>query len=92
MAGEQPSTEAEPGALTVGPVDRTSGTIDRERIQLDRAPALRGFAMGDHRIAWTTLPGPGGTSEVRLLVWTEDGRSRGIIRTTPGGNDTLPAL
>ena len=92
-AGQPPSRGVEPGALTVGAVDRETGHVDRERIQLDRAPAARGFALGDHRIAWETLPEPGAPSEVRLLVWTDDGRDRGIIRTTPGsGIDTLPAF
>ncbi|HKY89289.1 MAG TPA: zf-HC2 domain-containing protein [Candidatus Limnocylindrales bacterium] len=92
-AGEPPSPGEERGALTVGAVDRETGRVDRDRIQLDRAPAGRGFALGDHRIAWVTLPEPGGSSEVRLLVWTEDGRNRGVIRSTPGGgSDTLPAL
>ena len=91
-AAEPPSTAPEPGALTVGAVDLATGRIDPERIELDRAPAVRGFALGDHRIAWATLPGPDGTSEVLLLAWSENGRNRGIIRTTPGGNDTLPAL
>ena len=92
-AGEPPSPGQERGALTVGAVDRETGRFDRERTQLDRAPAARGFALGDHRIAWVTLPEGGGTTEVRLLVWTDDGRNRGIIRTTPrDGSDTLPAL
>lgn len=81
----------EPGSLTVAAVDRTTGRIDRSRVELDRAPAVRGFALGDDRIAWATLPGPGGTSQVRLLVWSE--RGRGVLRTEAGGgNDTLPAL
>lgn len=78
------------GTLTVGSVDRATGRLARERI-LEQAPAVRGFALGDHRIAWATLPGADGKSEVRLLVWTDSGR--GIVKTTPGGgDDTLPAL
>ena len=80
----------EAGSLTVGGVDRESGRIDPERYQLKEAPAVRGFALGDHRIAWATLAGSEGKSEVRVLVWTDTGR--GLVRTTPGGNDTLPAL
>ena len=67
-----------------------TGHVERDHI-LDRAPAVRGFALGDHRIAWATLPGTDGKSEVRLLVWTDKGR--GIVNTSPGGgNNTLPAL
>ena len=78
------------GTLTVGSVDRATGHLGREPI-LEEAPAVRGFALGDHRIAWATLPGADGKSEVRLLVWTDNGR--GIVKTTPGGgNDTLPGL
>jgi hypothetical protein len=89
-AGGHPAGRPEAGSLTVGSVDRATGRIARERI-LDGAPAVRGFALGDHRIAWATLPGTDGKSEVRLLVWTDNGR--GIVKTTPGGgNDTLPAL
>jgi hypothetical protein len=85
-----PSGNPDAGNLTVGSVDRATGRLARERI-LEQAPAVRGFALGDHRIAWATLPGADGKSEVRLLVWTDNGR--GIVKTTPGGgNDTLPAL
>jgi hypothetical protein len=89
--GETPASGPETGRLTVGAVDRASGRIDPLRTQLDGAPAVRGFDLGDHRIAWATLPDPDGTSEVRLLVWTAEGR--GLVRTIPrGGSDTLPAL
>jgi hypothetical protein len=75
----------------VGSVDRATGRIDPLKTQLDGTPAVRGFDLGDHRIAWATLPGPDGASEVRLLAWTTDGR--GLVRTTPGGaSNTLPAL
>jgi hypothetical protein len=89
--GDRRSAAApETGSLTVGAVDRSTGLIDPELYQLKEAPAVRGFALGDHRIAWATLPGADGKSEVRVLVWTETGR--GTVRTTPGGNDRLPAL
>jgi hypothetical protein len=89
-AGGHPAGKPDAGNLTLGSVDRATGRLARERI-LEQAPAVRGFALGDHRIAWATLPGADGKSEVRLLVWTDNGR--GIVKTTPGGgNDTLPAL
>jgi len=92
--GEQKSGRAaavpEAGTLTVGALDRATGRVAREPI-LDHAPAVRGFALGEGRIAWATLPGPDGKSEVRLLVWSDKGR--GIVNTTPGrGNDSLPAF
>jgi hypothetical protein len=86
-----PGGDKQPGTLTVGAVDRATGRIDPTRLELDSVPALRGFAMGDHRIAWATLPGDDGASEIRLLAWSETGR--GEIRTKPGGgHNTLPAL
>lgn len=80
----------EAGSLTVGSIDPATGGIDPERYQLKGAPAVRDFALGDHRIAWTTVADPDGKSEVRVLAWTDTGR--GLVRTTPGGNDSLPAL
>lgn len=84
------TTHPQAGSLTVGAVDRATGRMDPERMELDRAPAVRGFALGDHRIAWATVPGADGKSEVRVLVWND--RGRGLLRTTPSGNDSLPAL
>lgn len=88
-----PSLDAGPdaGRLTAQAVDLTAGRLDRSRIELAGTPALRGFAMGAHRIAWATLPGEDDGSEIRLLFWSDTGR--GEIRTTPGrGHNTLPAF
>lgn len=91
VSDHAPAASAERGRLTVGAIDQTSGRIDPSRIQLDAVAAVRGFDLGDHRVAWSTLPGADGSSEVRLLVWTSE--SRGLVRTTPGGGrDFLPAF
>jgi hypothetical protein len=81
---------ADDGTLTVGAISASTGRIDPERYQLKGAPAVRGFALGDHRIAWATVAGTDDKTEVRVLVWTD--RGRGLLRTTPGGNDAFPAL
>ena len=68
------------GILRLIAIDRDSGTIDTDVNPLPATPALRGFSIGEGRLAWVTPPGQDGeSSHVRVLAW--DGDEFGEVRS-----------
>ncbi|OGN83241.1 MAG: hypothetical protein A2X23_02770 [Chloroflexi bacterium GWC2_73_18] len=79
------------GRLSVVGIDPATGGIDRTSEQVHERRALSGFALGDDRVAWSTIPDEKGRSELRVLTWGVTGR--GVSGTQPGEwRDQLPGL
>ncbi len=74
-------TNAEVGTLRLLAIDAETGGIRTDVDPLPGVAALRGFSIGEGRLAWVTPPGQDGTaSHVHVLAWTGDdfGQSRSI--------------
>lgn len=72
---------AEVGTLRLIAVDAATGGIRSDVDPLPGVAALRGFSIGESRLAWVTPPGQDGAeSHVQVLAWTGDefGQLRGI--------------
>lgn len=63
----------EVGTLRLITIDRDTGLIKSDVDPLPGVAALRGFSIGESRLAWVTPPGQDGeASHVQVLAWTGD--------------------
>ncbi|MEW5990954.1 MAG: hypothetical protein AB1736_06365 [Chloroflexota bacterium] len=61
------------GTLRLVVIDPRDGLIDPALDPLPATTALRGFSIGEGRVAWVTPPGQdGNASHVHVLAWTGD--------------------
>ncbi|MCI0582676.1 MAG: hypothetical protein L0227_07245 [Chloroflexi bacterium] len=61
------------GTLRLFVIDPATGLIDPALDPLPATTALRGFSIGEGRVAWVTPPGQNGeASHVHVLAWTGD--------------------
>jgi len=68
------------GTLRLLAIDPATGLIDPDVDPLPAATALRGFSIGEGRMAWVTPPGQDGeASHVQVLAWT--GNDFGQVRS-----------
>jgi hypothetical protein len=71
------------GALRLIALDAATGAIDPAVDPLPGVAALRGFSIGEGRLAWVTPPGQDGeASHVHVLAWTDD--EFGQVRSIAG--------
>jgi hypothetical protein len=72
------------GTLRLVVLDQAHGRIAQNLTPLPSVAALRGFSIGEGRLAWVTPPGQNGNqSVVQVLAWSAD--SYGQIETLPAG-------
>ncbi len=63
----------EVGTLRLFAIDAETGSIRSDVDPLPGVAALRGFSIGESRLAWVTPPGQDGdASHVRVLAWMGD--------------------
>ncbi len=71
---------ADVGTLQLVALDAETGEVDEDIDPLPGVAAIRGFSIGESRLAWVTPPGQDGeSSHVQVLAWTGDefGQGRG---------------
>ncbi|HSO29103.1 MAG TPA: hypothetical protein VLS28_04320, partial [Candidatus Sulfomarinibacteraceae bacterium] len=60
------------GTLRLVAIDLATGTVRADVDPLPGVAAIRGFSIGEGRLAWVTPPGQDGeASHVQVLAWTD---------------------
>jgi hypothetical protein len=74
-------TDPASGRLTLFAIDEASGTVAPAHDALVSRLALRGFSIGDGRLAWVSPPAEGSGSRIEIVSLTPDGF--GTVESVP---------